>query len=306
MHTYSGNNSKVGLFIDDIQINNNQAQQHRRGRPMYESQYIPFTKKRNYTELHKAAAKDDCNKILELLNKIYINIQETQGFTALHFAVLNGHSKAVELLLKKGASTAYTDDKNRFPLNCGANLDIDLQVFKLLIQKSRKFINHKDGFGWSTLERVANNTNFDSEEKKNKRIEAAKLLASYGAIVNEKIKKDANKIQPGLGEELQQLSLRYQVKQNAKDIFNAANGLAQAGVHLEITHKILDYFNTDNKIETETFKQVKNYSTEFAYKRSGSGFIQEILGKKPKTTHLQTILDKEEQVKHTKNIVAPK
>ncbi|MFN7038146.1 MAG: ankyrin repeat domain-containing protein [Alphaproteobacteria bacterium] len=261
-----------------------------------------------FIKLHNALREDNNAELLRLLKKTSINVRDNQGNTFLHLAIMQGKSETVKLLVENDADVAVRNDKNYLPLHHACNLTLNNQVFELLIQKSCKFINLEDGYGCSPLVRSIHSTIFCSEETKAKHIDAIKLLVFYGSNVSEENIIDLNRMQLGLGEELENLSLKYkqnitQAKQSARDIFNAANGLACAGMPLEITHKILDYFNTDNKIETETFKQVKNYSTEFAYKRSGSGFIKEILEKKSKISHFQTILNTEEQAKHIKNVV---
>ncbi|KAI1760195.1 ankyrin [Hypoxylon sp. FL1150] len=50
----------------------------------------------------------------------YINVQNTFGNTALHWACLGGHLDVVKLLLSRGASPTAANDKDQIPLDLAA------------------------------------------------------------------------------------------------------------------------------------------------------------------------------------------
>ncbi|KAI1372751.1 ankyrin [Hypoxylon crocopeplum] len=50
----------------------------------------------------------------------YINLQNSFGNTALHWACLGGHLDVVKLLLSRGASPAAANDKDQIPLDLAA------------------------------------------------------------------------------------------------------------------------------------------------------------------------------------------
>ena len=61
----------------------------------------------NQSPLHFAANYGRYNSCLQILSspnyKNYINEKDMEGYTPLHLAAQNGHSKIVELLMQKGA-----------------------------------------------------------------------------------------------------------------------------------------------------------------------------------------------------------
>jgi uncharacterized protein len=50
----------------------------------------------------------------------YINLENSYGNTALHWACLGGHLDTVKLLLSRGASPALANDKDQIPLDLAA------------------------------------------------------------------------------------------------------------------------------------------------------------------------------------------
>ena len=71
------------------------------------------------TELHKVAYKGDCSEIEHELSVsgTDVNAPGSQGRTALHRAVCGLHSKAVTLLLEKGADPTQKDRRGMTPLH---------------------------------------------------------------------------------------------------------------------------------------------------------------------------------------------
>ncbi|KAI1078689.1 ankyrin repeat-containing domain protein [Whalleya microplaca] len=66
----------------------------------------------------------------------YINLQNTFGNTALHWACLGGHLDVVKLLLSRGASPATPNDKDQIPLDLAA-FNGHMHVVEYFLAQSR-------------------------------------------------------------------------------------------------------------------------------------------------------------------------
>ncbi|KAI5918867.1 ankyrin repeat-containing domain protein [Camillea tinctor] len=66
----------------------------------------------------------------------YINVQNTFGNTALHWACLGGHLDVVKLLLSRGASPAAANDKDQIPLDLAA-FNNHMHVVEYFLSQSR-------------------------------------------------------------------------------------------------------------------------------------------------------------------------
>ncbi|KAI1494089.1 ankyrin repeat-containing domain protein [Biscogniauxia mediterranea] len=66
----------------------------------------------------------------------YINVQNTFGNTALHWACLGGHLDVVKLLLSRGASPAAANDKDQIPLDLAA-FNNHMHVVEFFLSQSK-------------------------------------------------------------------------------------------------------------------------------------------------------------------------
>ncbi|KAJ7390478.1 regulation of synaptic plasticity by receptor localization to synapse [Desmophyllum pertusum] len=74
------------------------------------------------------------------------NYQDELGYTPLHYAALNGHRSAAELLLKYDASTNIPDNSGNYPLHLAAwNGHSDVAKVLINTGPSRANVNEQNG-----------------------------------------------------------------------------------------------------------------------------------------------------------------
>lgn len=104
--------------------------------------------------LHLAAAVGDDIKIHQYITAgDHVNAREVDGETALSWAVSNGHTKCVELLLAAGADPNIRDKSQAFPLYTAAK-DGHVAIAKALIKANadlNAIINRPNGGGTALL-----------------------------------------------------------------------------------------------------------------------------------------------------------
>jgi ankyrin repeat protein len=76
----------------------------------------------------------------------YIDLQNSFGNTALHWACLGGHLDIVKLLLSRGASPAIANDKDQIPLDLAAfNNHMHIVDYFLATSKDMEGDNAQEG-----------------------------------------------------------------------------------------------------------------------------------------------------------------
>jgi ankyrin repeat protein len=128
------------------------------------------------TPLIAAVLANDTNKIAQLINSgINVN-QKCNGQTALHYAIKNRKTKAVELLIKSGADLKSYDSNNKSAMELIFSKFNQRTILRLI--KLFRSINERDGYEGNTALHYAAQENYHDC--------AAQLLA-FGAdftIVN--------------------------------------------------------------------------------------------------------------------------
>ncbi|KAI1505787.1 ankyrin repeat-containing domain protein [Biscogniauxia marginata] len=93
----------------------------------------------------------------------YINVQNTFGNTALHWACLGGHLDVVKLLLSRSASPALANDKDQIPLDLAAfNNHMHVVEYFLSQSKDIEGTNATTGGG---LEKGAQNVEIGDDDE---------------------------------------------------------------------------------------------------------------------------------------------
>ncbi|KAI1848729.1 hypothetical protein JX266_005588 [Neoarthrinium moseri] len=67
----------------------------------------------------------------------YINLPNSYGNTALHWACLGGHLDTIKLLLSRGANPTVANDKDQIPLDCAA-FNNHMHVVEHFLSQSRQ------------------------------------------------------------------------------------------------------------------------------------------------------------------------
>lgn len=153
----------------------------------------------NYTQLHQAAYDGNIKEIIKLLkrNSNLLNGQDSNGNTALHFAVLSDNLRAVEVLVSHGADVNISNDDDLLPIQYVAGecpkikkyleengsysygipeihlaaADGDLNKMEQILNENPEKLDLLDGEGRSPLfEAVSNN-----------KVEMVKYLVNKGA-----------------------------------------------------------------------------------------------------------------------------
>ena len=68
----------------------------------------------------------------ETQQKRYIDLQDFDGLTALHHAVLGGSFECIQLMLKYGADATIRDANGRTPLDLACETDASSEIIALL------------------------------------------------------------------------------------------------------------------------------------------------------------------------------
>ncbi|KAI0424374.1 ankyrin repeat-containing domain protein [Xylaria sp. FL1042] len=85
--------------------------------------YLPVPTKASGTAVASAESEDAESESAQTVAKAepaYIDVQNSFGNTALHWACLGGHLDIVKLLLSRGASPAIANEKDQIPLDLAA------------------------------------------------------------------------------------------------------------------------------------------------------------------------------------------
>ncbi|TSP79436.1 Cap-specific mRNA (nucleoside-2'-O-)-methyltransferase 1 [Bagarius yarrelli] len=85
-----------------------------------------------------SASAHALSSLLSIWRVPNVNCVDTNGYTPLHHAALNGHSEVVELLLKNEAVTNVADNKGCYPLHLAAWKG-DQRIVRLLIHKGTSY-----------------------------------------------------------------------------------------------------------------------------------------------------------------------
>jgi uncharacterized protein len=76
----------------------------------------------------------------------YINLANSFGNTALHWACLGGHLDTIKLLMSRGASPALANDKDQIPLDLAAfNNHMDVVEYFLSQSRQQEEANAQEG-----------------------------------------------------------------------------------------------------------------------------------------------------------------
>lgn len=86
------------------------------------------------TPLHIAATKGDIQIVELLINKVDVDFRDSERFTPLSYAAMNGHKEVVQLLVAKGADIQSRDEKGKTPLDY-ATQNGHLDIIELLTPK---------------------------------------------------------------------------------------------------------------------------------------------------------------------------
>ncbi|KAI1086180.1 ankyrin [Rostrohypoxylon terebratum] len=94
-----------------------------------------------------APSSEEGSPLAEMPTKIsYVNLQNSFGNTALHWACLGGHLDVVKLLLSRGASPTASNDKDQIPLDLAAfNNHMHVVEYFLSQSKDIEGDNAKEG-----------------------------------------------------------------------------------------------------------------------------------------------------------------
>ena len=126
-------------------------------------------------EFIKAAKAGDLEKLKTLLrsDKVLLGTRDTDGSTALHYAVWKGHREVVAFLLKAGADVHAHNTNDHWgttPLHAAAHAN-QTSILQMLIDAGAD-VNARDMNGKSPL----HHTTF------HKAAAAAKLLVKHGGV----------------------------------------------------------------------------------------------------------------------------
>ena len=117
----------------------------------------------------------DVRRVKSLINaQADLNQRDDDGFTALIYATVAGHSEIVKLLLEKGAYTYQAGKYGRTSLHRAVN-EGHLEIVKLLLEKGADPNQADKILGWTPLDRAVNEGH----------LEIVKLLLEKGADPNQ-------------------------------------------------------------------------------------------------------------------------
>ena len=152
----SGNIDVVKYFIDVKNVNYN------------------IKDDRGYNVLHIASQFGNITLVKYFLNlDININSGTKKDKTPLYLATIGNHINVVRYLIHRGANINYDTIKGRQPIHVAAGYG-NIKMIKLLISNGADMFNRYTHYKQTPL----------SIALKNRRYHAAKLLMSYGIIVN--------------------------------------------------------------------------------------------------------------------------
>lgn len=108
-----------------------------------------------WTPFHIACAVGNMDIVDSLYhnNKVTkpdIDLQTTQGVTALHLAVSKKHLEISKYLVKLGASVRIKDNKSQIPLHRAASIGA-IGIVEFLCSTGKSPVNWKDVSGWTPL-----------------------------------------------------------------------------------------------------------------------------------------------------------
>ncbi|OTB01710.1 hypothetical protein M426DRAFT_323212 [Hypoxylon sp. CI-4A] len=87
-------------------------------------------------KVQKAQSEEDSQSPDAGANVPYVNLQNSFGNTALHWACLGGHLDVVKLLLSRGASPTSANDKDQIPLDLAA-FNNHMHIVEYFLSQSR-------------------------------------------------------------------------------------------------------------------------------------------------------------------------
>ncbi|KAI0110526.1 ankyrin [Hypoxylon sp. NC0597] len=108
--------------------------------------YFPVLPKASKTAATSASSEEPPSSTGAESETPYINLQNSFGNTALHWACLGGHLDVVKLLLSRGASPTAANDKDQIPLDLAAfNNHMNVVEYFLSQSKDIEGDNAKEG-----------------------------------------------------------------------------------------------------------------------------------------------------------------
>nr|XP_018904892.1 PREDICTED: uncharacterized protein LOC109035644 [Bemisia tabaci] len=189
----------------------------------------------SFKPLHEAVENEWVGVVECLAPKINVNSRSSSGGTPLLKAVLQGHRRIVEILLRNGANPNKTDDKNRTPLFVAAVGNQD-KIIELLVEHGGH-VNTVCGDGKKTPLFYATSTN---------NMSLALLLLRLGADANVQNSKGLTPLHSAVGREnyeMVKLLLRYNADPNIRESEkgNTPFYVAVKSKCLDLVELLLDY-----------------------------------------------------------------
>ncbi len=216
--------------------------------------------------LFKAARIGDHKTIDKILTKnpSLIDAQDGSQRTALSYAVRNKNLKAVDLLLKKGASAAIKDWSRSIPLH---DAIYEPEIVKLLLKHDKSLINYQDASGYTAL--------FWSI--KLDLLEAIEILLENGADVTIRNDYDSSSLHEAVENrnlKLTNLLCKYGAQSliNSQDhegktplhlVMNLLNSYQQSELKILSLTELLLTYNADINVKDKTNKTALDYAAKF-------------------------------------------
>lgn len=123
----------------------------------------------------QAAIDGDIDKIKKLLNKnVNVNVTDSAGYTALHYAARNGHCDTVEFLIQQGACVnCQTKSGKDTPLHRAAYIG-NKKIVELLLKNSAD----------AMLQNTDGQTCLHKAAQKGHQVIVEILMCTYPSLVN--------------------------------------------------------------------------------------------------------------------------